>query len=224
MNTQKKMKMMAGLGVLAVATAACGSAQSTSFANTPTAKAKPASVTKPASDYLDGMFVGKYTGQYAKDVVIAKKGVDLVDEFGYEMLSKASDSTISATVAQMHSYLAPTETTQYVTGYQKLLANGDTVKLTGGSASNIDGIDQAPVTVTPAAPFGGMPVVTVSTCGYERVSTYGPNGKLLNSTSGAGNYTRKLTVARYQLTTNPATYAYKALGSTLKVVAKCPAN
>ena len=80
------------------------------------------------------------------------------------------------------------------------------------------------MTVTPAAPFGGMPVVTVSTCGYRRVQTYGPNGKLLNSVIGAGNYAWRVSVVRYQLTTNPSTYAYKALGSTLKAVAKCPAN
>ena len=215
MNTQKKMKMMAGLGVLAVATAACGSAQATTFAT---------STTKAKGNYRDGIFVGKYTGQYARDVVIAKKGQDLIDEFAYEMLSKASDSTISATVGQMHHYLAPTETTQFQTAYQKLLANGDTAKLTGGSASNIDGIDQAPVTVTPAAPFGGMPVVTVSTCGYGREQIYGPNGKLLNSMSGAGNYAWQMTVARYQRTTNPTTYAYKHLSSGYKAVAKCPAN
>jgi hypothetical protein len=123
----------------------------------------------------------------------------------------------------MHLYCGTGEPGQDIASEQKLLAAGDTNKLTG-SATNIDGIDQAPVLVTPVAPFHGQPAVVVSTCGYRDLQTYGPTGKLLPPDAASGDYAWQISVTKLQFKANSSIYLYKAVGNTIKAVAKCPAS
>ena len=212
-----------GLGVLAVATAACGSTQSsTGGTTTKTTKAPAAkSVSSKSKGYeVEGFYVGNYTGQYARDVVIAKKAIDLLNELRVEIYAKQDTN---ATVSQMHLYWGTGEPEQFVTSLQKSFANGDITKYTRGT-SNIAGIDQSPVLVTPVAPFRGQPAAVVSTCGYTDLEMYGPTGKLLAANDAAGNYEWQISVTNLQLVVNPAIYGYRTVGSVVKAVAKCPTN
>ena len=223
MNTQKKMKMMVGLSVLAVATAACGSTQSSTTGTTIKAPSAKTVAVKLKGHYIDGLYVGNYTGQYAQDVVIAKKAMDLITSLEIEMWDK-KDTT--STVDQLQSYLPIGTTVHVLSGMLGAkgvgLAAGDTIALTKGT-NNLNGIDGAPVAVAPITPFHGRPAVVVTTCGYNGVIVKGPTGKVIPY-GEAGDARIRVTLANWLLAPNTGIYQWRLVSWASHEMAKCPTN
>ena len=199
----QKFRTVAGIWLAALTLAACGSSQGAQVLTVPT-------TTQAPNHYTDGMYVGNYMGQYAKDIVTAKKFLNLEGNLQIEVLNKQKPSAIAQTVKQMSQYAAPEEITANQTSLKTSLTAGDTVKLVQGTITNNSGTDKAPVTVT-ASTYHGQPAVLVNACGYDDEEVDGPNGKPIAPNGPAGDFQNQLTIVN-----GLVVYV------TSDLVAKCP--
>ena len=212
-----------GLGVLAVATAACGSTQSSTTGTTIKTPSAKTVAAKLKGHYIDGLYVGNYTGQYAQDVVTAKKAMDLVTNIEIAMWDKKDTP---AMVDQLQSYL-PIGITVHSLGGMLMakgvgLKAGDTIALTKGT-NNLNGISGTPVAVVPTTPFHGRPAVVVTTCGYNGVIVKGPTGKVIPY-GEAGDTRIRVTLANWLLAPNTEIYQWRIVSWVSHEMAKCPTN
>ena len=200
----KKFRTVAGIGLAALTLAACGSSQGAQVLTVPT--------TTAPNHYPDGMYVGNYTGQYAKDIVTAKKFLNLEGTLLFEVLNKQKPSAIAQTVKQMSQYAAQKEIAFVQKGLKPFRTSGDTAKLVKGTIINNSGTDKAPITVT-ASTYHGQLAVLVNACGYSDIEVDGPNGKPITPNGPAGDSQNQSTIVN-----GLVVYV------TSNLVVKCPAN